>query len=104
MITEQNKDNLYRITSNLSFKDYEQAKEKFGKISFNSRKKFTYNLSDMTIEALDYYKIACKHDITQEEIETVKAYLLKIRFAYPELWEETNPNYEQWKSAKIRVM
>jgi len=101
MITENNIDNLYRITSNLSFKDYTDQltahkKNHNGRI----RTDFSYSLSGETLEALEQYKTACKSDITQEEEEIIKAYLLKIRFAYPKLWEGTNPNYEQWKRIK----
>lgn len=101
MITELNKDNLYRITSNLSFKDYQIALNRYKQHHKTIRyADFSYSLSSETIEALEHYKTACQQDITADQEEQIKAYLLKIRFAYPNLWEQTNPNYEQWKSVK----
>jgi len=101
MITESNKDNLYRITSNLSFKDYQSAVNSY-KLLNKSIKwgKFSYSLSSETKEALEYYKTACKQDITADQEEEIKAYLLKIRLVYSDLWEQTNDNYEQWKRVK----
>jgi len=101
MITEQNKDNLYRITSNLSFSDYQIALNRYKQHHKNIRyADFSYSLSSETIEAKEFYGMACKQDITIDQEEEIKAYLLKIRLAYPDLWEQTNPNYEQWKSVK----
>jgi len=101
MITENNIDNLYRITSNLSFKDYTDQlnahkKQNKGRV----RTDFSYSLSSETLEALEMYKTACKQDITTDQEEEIKTYLLKIRFAYPQLWEQTNGNYGQWKRVK----
>ena len=97
MITEKNIDNLYRITSNFSYRDYMA-------VNSNNKTKHVkpYSLSDDTKEALNLLKIAQKpqQDITQNEEEQIKAYLLKIKLVYPELLEQTNGNYEQWKAAK----
>jgi hypothetical protein len=97
LITEANRDNLYRITSNLSYKDYQNALKSYKQ--YHKRIKygdFSYSLSAETVEALEHYKTACQQEITADQEEAVKVYLLKIRFAYPDLWEQTNPNYEQW--------
>ena len=101
MITEKNIDNLYRITSNLSFRDYKNSLESYRQ--HHKRIKwgdFSYSLSGETLEARDYYGMACNHDVTREQEEAIKAYLLKIRYSQPELMEGTNPNYEQWKRVK----
>ena len=102
MITDKNIDNLYRITSNLALKDFKQMnpKPKMNSKGFTNFK--PYSLSDDTKEALNLLKIAQKpqQDITQNEEEQIKAYLLKIKLVYPELIEQTNGNYEQWKAAK----
>lgn len=96
MITEKNIDNLYRITSNLSYKDY-----KAGKITGRGlNKKMSYFLSDETKEARDMLGLAYKAEPTREEEEQVKAYLLRIRYTQPELLEQSNPNYEQWKTVR----
>ena len=101
MITANNIDMLYKIASNLSAADYQSAlnsyKQHRTKIRFGD---FSYSLSGETLEARDYYGIACGRNITVEQEEQIKAYLLKVRFSRPDLIEKTNGNYEQWKRAK----
>lgn len=99
MITQTNIDNLYKISSNLSMKDYliMNPKDKNGKPKYRTHR--PYSLSDETIEATELLKIAYKEqDVTIEEEEQIKGYLLKIKMLYPELLEE-NANYRQWKNA-----
>lgn len=100
MITQGNIENLYKISSNLSMKDYlavnkpeKKRRDKNGNI-----KHVPYSLSDETREATDYYKMAMNKNINIEDEEKVKAYLLKIMFTQPELLYD-NPNYLKWKSA-----
>ena len=101
MITTNNVDTLYKITSNLSYSDYQSAlnsyKQHHKKIGSGD---FSYFLSGETLEARDYYGMACGRNITVEQEEQIKAYLLKVRFSRPDLIEKTNGNYEQWKRAK----
>ena len=102
MITESNIDNLYRITSNLSNRDYQNTLNNYKQhhkcIKYGS---FSYSLSGETLEALEHYKLATLKNITKEQEEQVKAYLLKIKFFQPNLLTETNGNYEQWHNTKI---
>ena len=104
MITANNIDTLYKITSNLSYDDYQSALNSY-KLHHKTigAGGFSCSLSDDTKEARDYYGIACQRDITTEQEEAVKAYLLKIRFSRPDLIEKTNGNYEQWKRAKATI-
>ena len=57
-----------------------------------------YSLSDETREATKYYGMAIQKEISAEDEERIKAYLLKIMFTQPELLFD-NANYLQWKSA-----
>lgn len=97
MIVQNNIDNLYKISSNLSMKDYLQMNPiKNGKKVYKKHR--PYSLSDETIEAKNLYGIAIKSEVTIQEEEQIKGYLLKIRIVQPELLEE-NANYRQWKNA-----
>ena len=99
MITQTNIDNLYKISSNLSKKDYlsMNPRDKNGKPKY--KKHHPYGLSDETIEATELLKIAYKRtEVTREEEEQIKGYLLKIKMIMPELLEE-NAHFRQWKNA-----
>lgn len=89
MITQANIDNLYKISSNLAMKDYlmMNPRDKNGKSKY--KKHHPYSLSDETEEAKNLYGIAIKpeQEITIEEEEQIKGYLLKIRLIMPELLE-----------------
>ena len=91
MIMPKTIDNLYRIASNLSYKDYRA-------VNNGKQKKFVpYSLSDDTREADEYLKIAQKENVSIEEEESIKAYVMKIRKTQEHLLTDTNGNYEQWK-------
>ena len=86
MITLNNISDLKTIVSNLSYKDYKQAYEKSNRFlkgkytpAGKERKFKGYSLSDDTLEAREYLLLANKNNITGEEIEQIKAYLLKIK-------------------------
>lgn len=98
MITQNSIDNLYKISSNLSMKDY-RAMNPIKKDNTPKYKKHRpYSLSDETIKATELLKIASKQEVTREEEEQIKAYLLKIKLTRPHLLEE-NSNFRQWKNA-----
>lgn len=100
MITQNNIDNLYKIASNLSMKDYLRMNPK--KRSVNGYPKHVpYSLSGETIQATEHLKTAQKQEITREEEEEIKAYLLKIKLIQPELLAE-NSNFLKWKEASGR--
>ena len=99
MITQNNIENLYKISSNLSMKDYRSMNPKKTDNTPKYKKHHPYGLSDETIEATELLKIAYKRtEVTREEEEQIKGYLLKIRIVQPELLEENN-NFRQWKNA-----
>ena len=102
MITEKNIDNLYRISSNLSFQCFKYANP-HPKMTKHGVKFKPYMISEEQREAQHYYSLAAGYEgkITKEQEEEIKAYLLKIKFTRPELLEQTNGNYEQWKRVKI---
>ena len=79
MITLQNLQNLYNITANLAYKDYRAMNPKGGK------KHRPYSLSGETREALELYALARTTDLSREDEERIKAYLLKIKMGRPEL-------------------
>lgn len=84
------KTDLYNIIANLSFKDYYNINfNKNGKRK--SKKYIPYSLSQETLEALEIYKIIYgkqPEQITQEQEEIIKAYLLPIRTNRTELLED----------------
>ncbi len=100
MITQANIDNLYKISSNLAMKDYLQANPRDTNGKPKYKKHRPYSLSDETIEVKNLYGIAIKpeQNITIEEEEQIKGYLLKIKLIMPELLEE-NASFKQWKNA-----
>ena len=99
MITQTNIDNLYKISSNLSMKDYRAMNPIKTDNTPKYKKHHPYSLSDETIEATELLKIAYKRiEVTREEEEQIKGYLLKIKFTQAELLEE-NAHFRQWKNA-----
>ena len=99
MITQNNIDNLYKISSNLAKKDYLAMNPKNKNGMSKYKKHRPYSLSDETIEATELLKIAYKlSKVTKEEEEQIKSYLLKIKMIMPDLLEE-NSNFRQWKNA-----
>jgi len=101
MITKKNIDNLYKVSSNLSFQCFKYANPHPKMTKYGVKFK-PYRLSEEQREAQHYYSIAAGYEgkITKEQEEQIKAYLLKIKLARPELLEQTNANYEQWKATK----
>jgi len=81
MITSQNLQNLYNITANLAYKDYRAMNPKGGKTHR------PYSLSGETREALELYALARTTDLSREDEERIKAYLLKIKMGRPSLLE-----------------
>lgn len=100
MITQNNIDNLYRIASNLSMKDYLRMNPKKRSVS-GYPKHVPYSLSDETREATELLKAAQKQEISINEEEQTKTYLLKIKLVQPELLNE-NSNFIKWKEASGR--
>lgn len=77
IITDANKKFLYDLVAKLSLNDYRQANP-----NPKMRKNLTYNIkpygtSYETNKALEAYKMALKPDCTAEEIEYVKAFILR---------------------------
>lgn len=75
MITQNNIKNLYNIAANLAFIDYRIANPK-GKYKKRHPSGSSYDQE----EAQEYYELALKREnISRDEEEIVKAYLLRIR-------------------------
>ena len=96
MITENNIKNLEKIVNNLSYKDYLQAYHKStrylkGRFTPTGReRKFSgYSLSSETLEAYNLLVLTDKKDITKENEEKIKAYLLNIKLTRSELLTDT---------------
>ncbi len=80
MITENNIKRLENIVAHFAMEDYKRA---------NPKKKIDrktgltihnpYSLSPQTNEAREILKLSRKENISQDEEETVKAYLLKMK-------------------------
>lgn len=77
MITENNIKRLDDLIKKYAMQDYLRAnpKKKDGRLKYKTY--HPYSLSSETNEAREMYALARKKDITKEEEETVKAYLLK---------------------------
>lgn len=77
MITENNIKRLDNLVAKYALMDYKRAnpKRRIGKDG--TVKHNPYTLSPLTNEAREMLALSKKNDITQEEEETVKAYLLK---------------------------
>lgn len=72
---------LYNIIANLSMNDYMQSNYRNGKRI--NKKHIPYSLSSETLEAKEYYHIVYtakeESNITAEQEESIKAYLLPFR-------------------------
>jgi len=86
---ERAKTDLYNITANLSYRDYYNANfNKNGKRK--SKKHIPYSLSQETLDALEIYKMVYgkqSEQITEEQEDQIKGYLLPIRTHRRELLE-----------------
>lgn len=84
-ITDSNKKFLYDLTAARSMDDFIKTNPDFKPFTKTGkpRQAKSYSLSDKTLEALEMYKTAIKKDITEDEIETVKAFILKNKL-HPE--------------------
>ena len=84
------KNDLYNIVSNLAYQDY-YRKNHHPNGKRKKKKHNPYCLSCETEEALEIYTVACKEteEITREEEEKIKAYLVKFRFYRPEYLNPT---------------
>ena len=76
-VTETNKKFLYDLVAKLSLNDYRQANP-----NPKMRKNGTYNIKPYgtsydTEQALEVYKMALKPDCTAEEVEHIKAFILR---------------------------
>ena len=80
---------LYNITVNLAYEDYLKANYKNGKRK--SKKHISYSLSDDTEQARLMYKMVYGKDITditEEQEEQIKAFLLPYRTTRTEFLRE----------------
>ena len=80
MITENNVKRLENIVAHFAMEDYKRANPK-RKISRKTGMLIhnPYSLSQQTNEAREMLRISRKENISQDEEETVKAYLLKMK-------------------------
>ena len=91
-ITDGNRKFLSEMVARLAFKDFYQANK--GNIEKPSRRKDgtkqykPYSLSNETNEAREMLKIANKLENTPEEVESVKAYILKAKILLDETAEK----------------
>ena len=76
-ITDSNKQFLYDLVSQLALKDYRQANPKPKMYKNGKTNHKPYSLSMETEEAQEMYTIACQSEHTAEEIERVKAFILR---------------------------
>ena len=77
MITENNLKRLDNLVAKYALMDYKRANPKRRIRKDGTVKHNPYTLSPLTNEAREMLALARKKDITQEEEEIVKAYLLK---------------------------
>lgn len=77
MITENNLKRLDNLVAKYALMDYKRANPKRRIRKDGTVKHNPYTLSPLTNEAREMLTLARKKDITQEEEEIVKAYLLK---------------------------
>lgn len=75
MITRNNIERLEKIVAYYAMQDYKRANP-------NGAKRNPYTLSPLTNEAREMLAIARKTDITTEEENDVKAYLLKQKMIF----------------------
>jgi len=76
-ITEENKRFLYDLVSQLALKDYRQANPNPKMYKNGKTNHKPYSLSIETQNAQEMYTIACQSKHTPEQIETVKAFILR---------------------------
>lgn len=82
---------LEAILSNLAYKDFKQANPK-PRMSRNGwRIHKAYNLSEETQKALKMLYRATKRDVTAEDEEAIKAFLLPYRMFKPEYLINIDP-------------
>lgn len=87
-ITDGNRNFLSELAARLAFRDFYQANKENNKKPFrkDGTKPYTpYSLSDETNEAREMLHIAQKLENTPEEVEAVKAYILKAKLRRQEL-------------------
>lgn len=77
MITENNLKRLDNLVAKYALMDYKRANPKRRIRKDGTVKHNPYTLSPLTNEAREMLTLARKKDITREEEEIVKAYLLK---------------------------
>lgn len=81
MITKENRKTIERIHSINCMRDYRN----YSPLTLRGRLKYKkyrpYTLSDESLESLEMLRIVIKEKQNKEEIETVKAYLLKRKLA-----------------------
>lgn len=85
---------LEAILSNLAYKDFKRANpvRRIGRDGRRIHK--PYNLSSDTMEALEVLSLACKQDITAEDGEIIKGFLLPYRVNRREYLINTNPRLQ----------
>lgn len=88
-ITDGNRKFLSELVARLAFRDFYQANkentEKPSRRKDGTKQYKPYSLSEETNEAREMLKIANKLENTQEEVEIVKAYILKAKIIRNEL-------------------
>ena len=77
MIVKNNIINLNNILGNLSFDCYYNVNYKNGKRKYKYNQ--SYSLNDEALKCLELLKIANKNDITIDEEEEIKAFLLRYK-------------------------
>lgn len=82
MITEKNIERLDNLVKKYAMQDYKRAAPHW------ARRHRSYTLSPLTNEAREMLQLARKENITKEEEETVKAYLLKKKMLGEEDYAE----------------
>ena len=75
--TTKAREDLNSIISNYAMKDFNQYNRKKDGTYYKKRR--PYNLSSETMEAKEILEIALKKNITAEEEEIIKAYLIPYR-------------------------
>jgi len=81
MITENNKKVLNNIIANLSYDEYYKANFKNGK---QYKKHRAYSLTDEILQAVELLKIANNQEITKDQEEEIKAFLLRYNLLFGE--------------------
>ena len=91
-ITDGNMKFLSELVARLAFKDFYQANkeniEKPSRRKYGTKQYKPYSISNETNEAREMLKIANKLENTPEEVESVKAYILKAKILLDETAEK----------------